>query len=1064
MEGLLDFSKPLDLKLLEQVVAAVHGENADERNMAQRVLMQFREHPEGWTKVDTILSSNVSEPTKFFALMVLEDVIRYRWKPLPEEQRDGIKNFLVNLVIKMSEDPATLRHNNVLNKLNLAIVQIVKQEWPQRWRNFIPEIVGASRTSESLCENNMRILKLLSEEIFDFSSGEMTQSRIRELKTSFNNEFSMVYQLCQFVLSNSGNRHLLTATLETLLRFLNWIPLGYVFETDLIHTLVSKFFPTPVFRKETVQCLTEIGSLSLGSIYDDHFIKLYINFMDRLREILPASIDLEMAYDQGSEEDKAFIHHLALFLTGFFKEHLSIVEKAGHQTELLEGLYTLCRIASVDNLEIFKICLDYWNIFAADVYKTASAYRRPGLMLSTSPAQDCPRKAVYEPIFAKVRLLLIENMAKPEEVLIVEDENGQIVRETTRDTDTIALYKQMRETLIYLCHLNYVDTENQMMEKMVNQVNGSEWSWHNLNTLCWAIGSISGAMSEEDEKRFIVWVIKHLLTLCEMKRGKENKAVVASNIMYIVRQYPRFLNSHWKFLKTVVNKLFEFMHEEHPGVQDMACDTFQKIAQRCRRKFVTVQPNEESASPFIHVLLSTLDETIQDLQPHQVQSFYESVGYMINAEVDNDAKATLIDRFFESRNREWTEIMKRAAESVDNLRDPAVCTKLISLIKVNSRAAYSLEHAYIRQLGRILMDLLNVYKAYSEFMSAHIAKGGPYASKSYEVKTMRAVRVEGLRLIETFVTQSDQPEVIYSSLVPPLMDAVLTDYKNALPDARDAAVLSLFAQIIDKIGSHMTAQVPAILDAVFECTLQMITQNFEDYPDHRIAFFRMLMSINAKCFQALFMIPTSHFKLVLDSIVWAVKHTERTIAETGLNILHELLRNVTRCSSEMQDMANAFFAEFYLPLLQDIFFVLTDTFHKPGFKMQAIILQEMVRLVESSVIKAPLWPQSTQPPPPNNQVFLRNHLVHLLSTSFSHLTPQQVHNFVEGLFNESQSIMQFKNHLRDFLVELKEFAAQDNSDLYLEERMLQVTQKQKEEEARLAAIPGMLPAVEGMND
>jgi hypothetical protein len=50
-----------------------------------------------------------------------------------------------------------------------------------------------------------------------------------------------------------------------------------------------------------------------------------------------------------------------------------------------------------------------------------------------------------------------------------------------------------------------------------------------------------------------------------MKRGKDNKAVVASNIMYIVGQYPRFLKAHWKFLKTVVNKLFEFMHESHEG-------------------------------------------------------------------------------------------------------------------------------------------------------------------------------------------------------------------------------------------------------------------------------------------------------------------------------------------------------------------------------------------------------------------------------------------------------------------------------------------------------------------
>jgi exportin-1 len=41
---------------------------------------------------------------------------------------------------------------------------------------------------------------------------------------------------------------------------------------------------------------------------------------------------------------------------------------------------------------------------------------------------------------SQLRLVLIGKMAKPEEVLIVEDENGQIVREFARDTDDIILY------------------------------------------------------------------------------------------------------------------------------------------------------------------------------------------------------------------------------------------------------------------------------------------------------------------------------------------------------------------------------------------------------------------------------------------------------------------------------------------------------------------------------------------------------------------------------------------------------------------------------------------------
>jgi len=42
-----------------------------------------------------------------------------------------------------------------------------------------------------------------------------------------------------------------------------------------------------------------------------------------------------------------------------------------------------------------------------------------------------------------------------------------------------------------------------MLEKLQKQIDGSEWSWNNLNKLCWAVGSISGSMSEEEEKRIL---------------------------------------------------------------------------------------------------------------------------------------------------------------------------------------------------------------------------------------------------------------------------------------------------------------------------------------------------------------------------------------------------------------------------------------------------------------------------------------------------------------------------------------------------------------------------------
>ena len=67
----------------------------------------------------------------------------------------------------------------------------------------------------------------------------------------------------------------------------------------------------------------------------------------------------------------------------------------------------------------------------------------------------------------------------------------------------------------------------------------------------------------------------------------------------------------------IVFILFHFLlSETHDGVQDMACDTFIKIAQKCRRHFVQVQVGE--VMPFIEEILNGINTIICDLQPQQV--------------------------------------------------------------------------------------------------------------------------------------------------------------------------------------------------------------------------------------------------------------------------------------------------------------------------------------------------------------------------------------------------------------------------------------------------------------
>jgi exportin-1 len=56
----------------------------------------------------------------------------------------------------------------LLTKLNSILVSIVKHEWMTTWTSFLSDICNTAYSSEAKCENILKILNMVSEEVFDF--------------------------------------------------------------------------------------------------------------------------------------------------------------------------------------------------------------------------------------------------------------------------------------------------------------------------------------------------------------------------------------------------------------------------------------------------------------------------------------------------------------------------------------------------------------------------------------------------------------------------------------------------------------------------------------------------------------------------------------------------------------------------------------------------------------------------------------------------------------------------------------------------------------------------------
>jgi exportin-1 len=136
----------------------------------------------------------------------------------------------------------------------------------------------------------------------------------------------------------------------------------------------------------------------------------------------------------------------------------------------------------------------------------------------------------------------------------------------------------------------------------------------------------------------------------------------------------------------------------------MACDTFIKIAQKCRRHFVQIQVGENL--PFIEEILNNINTIICDLEPHQVHTFYEAVGHMISAQTDSGAQEQLIDKFMQLPNIVWDSIIQQATLDYNALKDPEIVKQLGNILKTNVRACRSLGNPYIIQVRCLNINIL----------------------------------------------------------------------------------------------------------------------------------------------------------------------------------------------------------------------------------------------------------------------------------------------------------------------------------------------------------------------
>ena len=1049
-----------------------------------------------------ILNNTQSNNTRVFALNILESFIKEKWNLLDDNSKLNLRNFLVSLLIKFVVDNNFFnnpQNHFVINKLNIVIVTIAKNEWTTTWPNFISELCNSSKSNPNLCENNMKLLILLSEEINVFWKNSLTAKKAYELREKMSKEFIEVFNLCQLIINNSNsvNKNLLIQSIKLFGEYMNWFPINLTLNQDVMRQTLLNFKNLSSCRTETMRCLGNIFGIQMKNISNNEMLN-YRQLLVQMYQTFIQIMDTEIVKQKNfADQYKIILNNnpeklsgyermtlnFEISLINFFKSNLSYIQsydfiEGTRQIDeflnnlipqITNGLNYLIQFLLIENEEIFKAAVDFWLWFSYKIFTlkdpedTLDNYEQllnnnnyNNNMITTKFTKDqyiqylndsYLYKNCYMKMIDLIREIICIKMTKPLEVKIDIDEGGDIICDPTKNTIYQTIHENMRDTLVYLTFIDPYKTQNLLDSKINEQLEIAKKSNKInpalLNSISWSAGCISGAMPGIIEVQFLIVFIRVLLNLCEIIKGKGNKAICASNIMYVVGQYPKFLNDHWKFLKTVVKKLFEFMHESFEGVQDFECETFMKISLKCAKNFIIKQDQENEE--YIKDLVRNVSETTKDLKPHQQLMFYEAIGNMINLETNLQKKIIYIKQLMDEKNIQWNQIFNEAQQNINILNNSNVVKGLSLIILLNERVSFSTKTPYWSYGSTIFNNLIKSFIYYSNCINEQFKnnKGIDINTRSYIIynKTL-------IKFLTSLVKNTDDIQMIQNDMLSSFGTLIET-YNNNHINNKDPNMLLLFSAVLEKIKNNNPEVVSTIWKYLCIPTIELIKNDFQSFPEHRMNFFILLKSLISNSFESLFRIQNLSFnKEVIDTITFAVNHSTPSMSETGLETLIILLEKVISVGNiDLQNIVDPFFSNYFYIIFNDVFNTMTDGFHQSGFKLQVKVIQILIKIIDDKRISQGLFNKDE-----DNKTFFLKKLLNDILQSFKNITQPQGETFCLAMFNNCNNDHNFKSVMRDFLISLKSFIG-NNEALWEEEKKKELELAKRLEEQKRAFLP-----------
>ncbi|KAJ8277862.1 hypothetical protein GJAV_G00080980 [Gymnothorax javanicus] len=605
---------------VENVEKALHqlyyDPNIDNKNLAQKWLMQAQVSPQAWQFCWALLSPDKVPEIQYFGASALHTKISRYWGDIPAEQYDSLKTQLFSQIAHFASGSKM-----VLTRLCVALASLALNMMPEAWPGAVTEMVRMFQEEGSLVDGRARclaLLELLTVLPEEFQTSRLPQYRKGQVRSALGSEWASVYPLLQQLLRQADSPGLVKARVLKCLS--SWVLLDVPLNES--EGLVEDCFAAladPELFDTAVEAIVNAISQPDSQRYVNTLLKL-------VPKVLQLQEQLREAVQNGDMETSHGICRIAVALGE--NHSRALLEQVEHWQGFLALVNMIMFCTGIPghypvNETTSSLTLTFWytlqscSFYIQDcqLHLLDSFGCKPEFLIPSDDIMsfEAEKRTVYLQVYRPVYFQLVDVLLHKAQFPTDEEYASW----SSDEKEQFRIYRvDISDTLMYVYETLGAELLSNLYDKLGRLLTNTEQptSWQHTEALLYGFQSIAETIDVNYSD-----VIPGLIGL--IPRININNVQLADTVMFTIGSLAEWLADHPVMLSSVLPLVLEALG--NPELSVSSVSTLKKICRECKYDLPPYATNIVAVSQ--EVLIKQIHKTSQCMW------LMQALGFLLSA-------------------------------------------------------------------------------------------------------------------------------------------------------------------------------------------------------------------------------------------------------------------------------------------------------------------------------------------------------------------------------------------------------------------------------------------------